>query len=129
MSVEPMTHPWLRFARRQSYNSRRHIASNGWDSYSPKGSLLSLPSLRIPPGRVWARDDLEEEMLSVRAMKHVWKVKANCTTEEWRVLLSPIGPYNNATSRTTYYPHQWLLTTEALLEPVNPARSKRRVLW
>ena len=120
-------------------DDRRHMAPNGWDAYSTRGTMASLASLMRASWpaheRVWQRDELEEEMFSVRAMRHVWRVKPNATKAEWRVLLGPAGAYNASVHRAHGYrgiAHQWLLTThEPLTEPVNSprVRSLRKLKW
>lgn len=125
-------------------DDRRHVAANGWDRYSPKGTLARLASLaRGGDGAggdegSWARDELEEELLGVRAMRHIWKVKPNASREEWRVLLGPLAPFRNASRRqaaaaAAHTAHQWVLTRveEPLIEPVNPPRPRsiHKLLW
>ena len=125
---------------------RRHMTSKGWDQYSPKGTFAPLqgrstplrphqlswaPSESLPlPG--WPRDALEEEVFSLRAMRHLWRVKENASIAEWRVLLGPMGQFNASLGKSHYrgISHQWMLTMEqGLVEPVLPPRHQKRVMW
>ena len=120
-------------------DDRRHVTPDGWDQYSERGTMESLESLRRRDvfGRTqpWARDALEVEMFSLRAMRHVWRVKSNASKSEWRVLLGPLGVYNATLDAKRAYKgtaHQWVLTMETpLTEPVNDPRprSVEKLKW
>lgn len=105
---------------------RRHMTPDGWDDFSPKGSILNLTrSSSSGVGRVWARDALEEEIFGVRGMRHLWRVKDNLSKIEWNILLSPIGPYDAKHSANKMVSaggqgYQWMLVKEQLSEPVLP---------
>ena len=60
---------------------------------------------------------LEEELLAVRAMRHVFRVKPNRTLQAWVTLLNPIARNG--------YPLHWALMLEdgeRLLEPTFPPK-------
>ena len=93
------------------HDARRFINRNGWDAYSPPGTYARLdrhaaqhahidrmitpysvkPNFRgvgalpvplTPVGDGVTRMELEEELLSVRAMRHVYRVKRNLTKQQ-----------------------------------------------
>ena len=89
--------------RLESGEPLRRIGPTGWDAKSPVGTpMAALP--RAPTiGNRTSRDDLETEIFSLRTMRHLFKAAPNLTSQEWRVLLSPIRAH-------TYGVNQWLLT-------------------
>ena len=62
-----------------------------------------MPLLRPLP-----RDKLEREIFGLRMMRHVFRVKANLTIGEWRLLMAVGGQFGRS--------HQWLLTRDEDLE-------------
>ena len=50
------------------------------------------------------REDVEEELFSIRAMRHVFRVKRNASLDEWTRLLQPI--------QARGFPAHWLLTSD-----------------
>lgn len=64
-------------------DSRRWLSPNtGWDRYSPPGTIARLERVR---GRL-DRDLLEEEIFSLRAMRHVFRIKPNLTIAQWQTV-------------------------------------------
>ena len=135
--------------RLDAHDSRRFMTRTGWDAYSANGTISRLDRFsrdhmdadramtRYSPHnpRYGAKDqqgpspaadgrsrfDLEEELFSVRAMRHVYRAKANLTLQAWTTLMQPIqhDGYESA-------PHQWLLTLEGdLTEPTVPGSDWR----
>ena len=98
--------------RLDDHDGRRFITAKGWDAYSPRGTIGRLDRLGALP-----RDALEEELFSVRGMRHVFRARANASVEEWKVLLEPVNRY----------PPQWVLTLESeLLEPAFQSSTYKR---
>ena len=136
----------MRFQQRHGYDiyrldigdDRRHLSSLGWDDYAPEGtpmaSLARAAGMEKLPGGAYRwrprppRDALETEVFGIRAMRHLYKVKANLSLADWMVVLGPIWRYDTNRSWVRQrHPHQWLLTTDATLaEPVTAARFRRR---
>ena len=112
-------------------DSRRHMAADGWDLFSDRGTMHDAQR------PTWSRDALEEELLSQRAMRRLWRVRPNMSKSNWSVLLGPAtAPFDWARKRAHHYrriAHQWLLTRERMPfnGPVNrPAkRSSPKVRW
>ena len=50
-------------------DERRYMTSRGWDAFSPNGTIAKLDRVRS-----LARDALEDELFSVRAMRHIFRV-------------------------------------------------------
>ncbi|KAJ1633734.1 hypothetical protein T492DRAFT_536649 [Pavlovales sp. CCMP2436] len=90
--------------RLDMHDDRRFINAAGWDEYAPaRGTAARLDRLRSLP-----RDKFEEEMFSVRLMRHVFRAKRGLDVEGWSTLLTPIARF----------PVQLLLTRELeMLEP------------
>ena len=98
--------------RLDDHDGRRFITSKGWDAYSPRGTMGRLDRLGA-----LARDQLEEELFSVRGMRHVFRARANASVDDWKVLLEPVNRY----------PPQWVLTLETeLLEPAFQSSTYKR---
>mmetsp|Transcript_22197 Transcript_22197/g.56873 ORF Transcript_22197/g.56873 Transcript_22197/m.56873 type:complete len:113 (-) Transcript_22197:26-364(-) len=79
------------------------MTSRGWDGYSPSGTLGRLDRVRR-----LERDALEEELFSVRAMRHLFRVRDGLNSTEWRTVLDPIR---------RAWPHFMLTQERELLEP------------
>ena len=125
-----MLHGYTVF-RLDAHDGRRWITPEGWDAYSPTGTIARLDRLaaaHYPLDRAytanspkqWAqprpgadnvsRLDLEVELFSVRAMRHVFRVRPNCSLQCWMTLINPLVP--------TGYGSHWALTLDgSLLEP------------
>lgn len=109
---------------------RRRIMRNGFDAYSPPGTIQALsalaaehaaadtqmvkysakhPGLR-PAGDNVTRLQLEEELFAVRNMRHVFRVKRNISLQGWVTVLNPVLPHG-------YPPHLMLTTEPDLTEP------------
>lgn len=57
-----------------------------------------------------SRLELEEEMFSIRAMRHIFRLRANLSLQGWTTVLNPIMQHG--------YPGQYILTRDRpLLEP------------
>ena len=67
------------------FDKRRLITSTGWDAFSPRGTIGTLDRVRS-----LERDALEEEMLNVRAVRHLFRIKRNLTRAEWETVLRKI---------------------------------------
>ncbi|KAL1495549.1 hypothetical protein AB1Y20_016912 [Prymnesium parvum] len=105
-------------------DGRRWITGEGWDAYSPEGTFAPLSRHREAHARIGrtrmkyspkgfsrlramrnhSRDDFEEELFSIRGMRHVFRVKRNLSAEAWTLLLQPVALHG--------WPPQWLLTLE-----------------
>ena len=89
------------------------------------------PDEGTEPGRSLKapRDAYELEMFSIRAMRHLWRVRDNLTIAQWDVLLGPIRRYypkESAVKQRSHVAHQWLLTTDRhLTEPTAQPRYRR----
>ena len=112
------------FWRLDALDGRRLIRPDGWDAYSPPGTIAPLMRYREEhafvdglhqkyspdgferrhEGGNETRDLYEDEMFGVRAMRHVFRVKENTTVHGWYRLLQPI-------SFKGWAP-QWLMTTD-----------------
>ena len=75
--------------RLDAMDGRRFITSRGWDAFSAPGTIERLDRLRH-----LRRDDLEQEMFGVRAMRHVFRVRDALSLEQWGVLLETINGYS-----------------------------------
>ena len=110
------------FYRLDEHDARRYITRDGFDAYSPKGTIAALdrfreqhvyldrqrvkysprhPKLR-PGGDNVSRFELEEELFGVRAMKHVYRIKRGIGVQGWVTVLNPVLPRG--------YPPQLVLT-------------------
>eukprot|EP00315_Gephyrocapsa_oceanica_P001553 CAMPEP_0185313366 /NCGR_PEP_ID=MMETSP1363-20130426/35500_1 /TAXON_ID=38817 /ORGANISM="Gephyrocapsa oceanica, Strain RCC1303" /LENGTH=260 /DNA_ID=CAMNT_0027911273 /DNA_START=50 /DNA_END=832 /DNA_ORIENTATION=- len=98
------------FYRLDEHDGRRSMDRNGWDRYSPPGTIARLDRLRAkhveqdhqqvkysprshnfrPAGDGVSRFELEEELFGVRAMKHVFRVKRNISEQGWVTVLNPV---------------------------------------
>lgn len=119
-------------------DNRRHMNADGWDDFSPAGTIAKLT--RFPTSanahsqlRGWARDELEDEVFGLRGIKHAWRIKDNLTRAQWNILLSPIGPYDAKLYASRLVSgggngYQWLLVKESIGEPVLPP-SSRAMRW
>jgi hypothetical protein len=74
--------------RLDANDNRRFITSRGWDGYSPPGSIAPLDRLRK-----MKRNALEEEMFSVRLMRHVFRVRSGLSLSEWADVLKSVNGY------------------------------------
>ena len=100
-------------------DERRFVDSRGWDLYSPNGTFA-----RIDRHGALPRDALEQELLGVRAMRHVWQVHPNLTRSEWTTLLQQS---KHVRPRSVM---QFVLTREApLLYPAFGSRRERSLHW
>ena len=84
-------------------DERRYMTSRGWDAYSPPGTFG-----RIDRVRGLSRDALEEELFSIRAMRHIFRIRSNLNASEWQTVLTPIR---------RAMPHFLLTQERTLLEP------------
>ena len=119
------------FYRLDEHDGRRWIGRDGWDKYSPHGTIAPLGRLgavrnavdrqrtkysprfggMTPMGDNVSRMALEDELFGVRAMKHVFRVKRNIGLQGWVTVLNPVMPHG--------YPPQWAMTRlPDLTEPV-----------
>lgn len=122
------------FFRLDEHDGRRHITPAGWDLLSPHGTIAridryakehehadaligkysvgradrarasSTESALKPAGDGVSRLMLEDEMWSVRAMRHVFRLKANLSLQHWVTVLNPVIPKG--------WPPQWAMTLE-----------------
>lgn len=93
---------------------RRLLTPQGWDLYSPPGSIGRLGRIRgaLP------RDELETELLTLRAMRRVYRVKRGLTVAQWiRLILAPVPE-----AGVRYHVMEFLLmhSRVKLLEPLDP---------
>ena len=113
------------FYRLDALDGRRFIGADGWDVYSPPGTLAPLMRHRedhvlidgmkqrySPVGLAkghrdgnQTRDAFEDEMFGIRGMRHAFRVKANTSLHGWYRLLQPVSFRG--------YPPMWLLTLDA----------------
>ena len=100
-------------------DERRFLNSRGWDVYSPNGTYARLDRFGA-----LERDALEEELLSIRAMRHVWRVRANLNHSEWRTVLSLDVRHLRPRSVA-----QFVLTREPLLYPAFGSKRGRSRHW
>ena len=135
--------------RLDAHDSRRSITREGWDGFSPPGTIARLdrygsehraaevflsqysPHNPRAPGAVGpkpaqdgvSRRELEEELFAVRAMRHVFRAKPGLSEAHWATLMNPLQH-----DKTASAPLQWVLTQEGdLTEPTNPGADWRRV--
>ena len=136
--------------RLDAHDSRRHMMRTGWDGFSPKGTIASLERFEAqhkeadtaltrfsphnarygasdhgpkPAGDGVSRLHLEEELFSVRAMRHVFRARPNLSLQAWTTLMQPMqhDGYESA-------PMQWALTLDGdLTEPTRPGADWRHV--
>lgn len=66
-------------------DERRYITSRGWDGYSAPGTFGRLDRVRR-----LRRDDLEEELFGIRAMRNLFRVRTPLNKTEWDVILTPV---------------------------------------
>ena len=132
------------FYRLDEHDGRRFITREGWDAFSPPGTIARLDRLAfehraidravqkdsvaklerlvgsrayLPMGDNVSRDALEDELFGVRAMRHVFRVKPNISFQGWVTLLNPL--------MRPGWPPQWLLTLDGdLTEPSLPPHFK-----
>ena len=64
----------------------------------------------MPMGDNVSRNQLEEELFSVRAMRHVFRVKRNMSLQGWVTLLNPVMRRG--------YPPQWAVTRDGDLTEI-----------
>ena len=94
-------------------DERRYMTSHGFDAFSPAGTIGKLDRVRRLP-----RDDIEEEMFSIRAMRHVFRVRTEkpLNTSEWLSVLQPVR---------RAHPHFMITRETDLREPSYGEASKR----
>lgn len=98
---------------------RRFITSKGWDAYSPRGTFAPLSRFGAHE-----RDDLEEEVFSVRAMRRVFLIKPNLTEAQWKVVLTPSKQKRPGSVL------QFVITRQSgLLNPVLGGQYRRSDAW
>lgn len=125
------------FYRLDAHDARRTLTREGWDALSPPGTIARLDRYaaehrepeaaltRFSPHNVrtagqgadqWkpfadgvSRRDLEEELFSVRAMRHVFRAKPKLSIQHWTTLMQPLqhNGYESA-------PLQWVLTRDGV---------------
>ena len=108
------------FWRLDWLDGRRFLRPDGWDAYSPPGTFAPLLRYRAQHASIdgehskyspkhlrnghsggnETRDLYEDEMFSIRAMRHVFRVKDNTTLHGWYRLLQPVARRG--------WPPQWL---------------------
>ena len=105
--------------RLEAFDKRRLINRHGWDAFSPPGTFGRLDRIRTE----W-RDAHEEEILRLRTIGHVFKIKPNRTTGQWRRLLTPI---NNAfgTRKQYRYARVDLLFVHPSVEAIEPVEAPK----
>ena len=77
------------------FDKRRWLLPTGWDAFSPPGTIARLDRVRGP----LARDAVEQELLAVRGMRRIFRVKRNLTAAEWRLVKKPVYNVNPQTKR------------------------------
>ena len=97
--------------RLDSGDERRYMTSKGWDGFSPPGTFARLNRVRKLP-----RDQYEEELFGVRAMRHVFRISKGLNITEWATVLAPVR---------RAAPHFVLTREDALLEPSFGESSRR----
>lgn len=70
------------------YDRRRRMRSDGWDDFSPPGTIDRLD--RDGP---LERDAFEQELFGVRTMRHLWRVRRNLTLKQFAHVLRPLKGY------------------------------------
>ena len=116
-----------RYQRTLGYNvlrldfadDRRFLGARGWDLFSPNGTTARLDRFGALP-----RDSVEEELFSVRAMRHVWRAKPNLSVVDWRAMLRV-----EAAQVRPWALLQFVLTRERILDPVWGGKRKRSTHW
>ena len=122
------------FWRLDWLDGRRFLRPDGWDAYSPPGTFAPLLRYRAQHASIdgehskyspkhlrnghsggnETRDLYEDEMFSIRAMRHVFRVKDNTTLHGWYRLLQPVARRG--------WPPQWLFTTDTnMLQATYPS--------
>ena len=126
--------------RLDEHDGRRWMLPTGWDAYSQPGQIERLDRFAaehrhsdslvqkrtprffvngrrrvLPAADNVSRMALEEELLAVRAMRHVFRVRPNMTIQGWVTLLNPMI-YQG-------YNFHWALVLDGvrLLEPTFPS--------
>ena len=66
-----------------------------------------------PLGDNVSRLELEDEIWSARAMRHVFRLKSNLSLQAWVTVLNPVMAHG--------YPPQWALTLDGNLAEVVPS--------
>ena len=79
------------------FDKRRFITPEGWDAFSPLGTIAPLGRLRGP----LARDRLETEILSARAIRHLFRIHDNLSEPQWSVHGTPTTRANCQAQRCT----------------------------
>ena len=122
------------FFRLDEHDGRRHLTPEGWDALSPAGTIARLDRFASehlgadkqtakysvsrharlkdsktgetykPAGDGVSRLQLEDELWSIRAMRHVFRLKANLSLQSWVTVLNPILPHG--------WPPQWAMTLD-----------------
>ena len=120
--------------RLDEHDERRAITRQGWDAYSPSGTIARLDRFRDehyahdrarckysprsthlkPMGDNVSRLDLEEEWFGVRAMRHVYRVKPGATAQGWTTILQPVIRCS--------YPAQYVFTLDTEEELLPPKK-------
>lgn len=67
------------------YDSRRRMRNDGWDDFSPPGTIGRLD--RDGP---LARDAQEKELFGVRTMRHLFRFQRNLTLRQFHQMLKPL---------------------------------------
>ena len=74
------------FFRLDTNDFRRLMTGTGWDAFSDRGAIGRIDRVRGP----LPRDALEDEILGLRAMRHLWRIKRNLTHSQWHQVLAPL---------------------------------------
>ena len=125
--------------RLDQHDGRRWLTPEGFDAYSPEGTLdrldrfrdeharadrarckYSPPSHFAPMGDNISRLDLEDEWFGVRAMRHVFHVRPNLTEQAWTTILQPAVRCS--------YPGQYVLTLDSPRKLLPEERSVKLAL-
>ena len=134
------------FYRLDFLDGRRLITPEGWDSLSPRGTYARLDRFAAqhliddayigkysvsrvfrtrngsaptwkPAGDGVGRLQLEDELLAIRHMRHVYRAKANLSVQAWTTLLNPL--------QAKGWPPSWAMTRHELLGA--PRRMHREI--
>lgn len=138
--------------RLDAHDSRRALTREGWDALSPPGTIAKLDRFgaehreadtfksRFSPHNERTtgsthptpvadgvpRVELEEELFSIRSMRHVYRARPRLSLQHWTTLMQPLQHtgYESA-------PLQWVLTRDGndgdLTEPTLPYSDWRAV--
>lgn len=126
--------------RLDEHDGRRSLTRDGWDAFSPAGTIARLDRMQAqheeadrlvskysvargdritpqgstltPMGDNVSRTLLEDEVWSVRAMRHVFRLKPALSFQAWVTVLNPVMHHG--------YPPQWALTLDGDLAGVVP---------